>query len=145
MQICKICGLAAKPRRLFQHYRLDHTNTSTSSLPCFFEDCSVTFRNLSSLATHISRKHRLYTSNEERGICRTFVDEKLVQCVTCDAVVKGRAALLSHLRSHLKGHLKVSRPFGEVSYSRVMWKASVHLHTWSIISYLKRLWMNSII
>ena len=109
--MCKICGFSSNPRKLYQHYRLDHYNTSTSVLPCFFHDCSITFRNLSSLSTHISRHHRNAANDKYLVTSANIVEDKLLKCVICNTIVQDTIALISHLRIHLRDHVAVSCPF----------------------------------
>ena len=113
---------------MFTHYRLKHTNSKTTALPCFFENCVATFRNLSSLSSHLSRCHKQENRQLEKN--QTFeTSEKLFKCSVCHQLSGSIKGLLSHLRDHLKHHIPITCPFKPCNFeSRNVKIFNLHLH-----------------
>ena len=98
--------ISIKEESVHSDYRLKHTNSKTTALPCFFEDCVATFRNLSSLSSHLSCCHR-----QTDRVLHKVSDENSFKCSICQHQSEGITALLSHLRQHLSYYTPIICPF----------------------------------
>ena len=121
--MCKLCGKSSPLRRIYTHYRLYHANAKTSPLPCFYDNCAVTFTNLSSLSSHLSCCHKSHRTSK-----RNFEGDKF-RCNVCHHLSTTGKSLLSHLREHLKGHQVVVCPFKNCCFeSRNVKTFNSHIH-----------------
>jgi len=110
--ICKLCSVS-KPDRanLWIHMKSKHAiHASVNPMPCLYSDCIFTFRSLSSLTCHMSRKH---PENDNSDIyCELYL-----KCAHCGVFCFTVKSYLIHLRVHARRNESVACPVKHCTFS----------------------------